>query len=226
MEVFTDPPVVGATVTLNHFSGITDSEGKIIFRNVLGGTYTLFIIHGDYEPWSKIVSVPEDFPITVTLTKKLPPPELPPPEELFTVTVRTMTPEGYPIAGAEIFWDGISRGVTVVGGYTYIYAVRRNIHTLKAVRSGFKEKTLTIRVPEQLDVSVALEPVVPELYSVRVVLPYPIPIEVYLDDRFVGKTNVYGFIDIPNVERGIHTARAGAFSKTFSVPEETTVYLA
>jgi len=74
-------PVVGATVTMDRFSGATDAGGRVTFADVPEGTYTISITHPDYEKLSRTVSVPADFPLTLTLIRLI---------KYYTVTIQVL----------------------------------------------------------------------------------------------------------------------------------------
>lgn len=68
----TKRPVSGAFVDLNGWTGVTDFTGEVVF-NPPRGTYTLIVLHREYSPWRRRISLLRDIRVTVELTPLLRP---------------------------------------------------------------------------------------------------------------------------------------------------------
>ena len=175
----------------------TGTDGSVTFDLVNGEEYTIEIEADDYVPESWEYEVDDD---TVTLHRWIVH------DERFALRVLSAADHA-PIAGAEVFIDGKSTGVTGSSGILITRLERGEQVQLRVEADGFRDLTLARYIDDDdliLDLSLSLATYPVSLIAVD---PAGVPVAgaaVFLDGEREGETDTYGRFSLQDVLEGTY----------------------
>jgi hypothetical protein len=222
-DLNTGRPISGATISIDGYSGTTDSTGTAAISNIPGGLYTMKVEAAGYNATTFSVSIQQNRKDTVQLSTAPPPPP--------SATTEVVIVQGGPlgvIPGATVTLDGMT-ATTGSDGTARFTRVRTNSsYTITVSASGYNTATKSVAIG-----TVAHEDVIPltpaavsalnvqvTVYDSKTALPVS-GASVALDGN-TGTTNVNGVTTIAGVRPATYTltvSRAGyqTFSQSITV---------
>jgi Carboxypeptidase regulatory-like domain len=201
-------PNAGVKITSSNLTDLmekTDSNGTLVIPTEANGVYTITISAPNYEDRTAIVEMgTEAKTIQYLLTRS----------DRFSIFVKDGRDQS-PVAGAEIFIDGVSKGKTDPRGILTLEIPRNKVYNIKVQKTGFIDYTEKRNIGENEAVVNTVLSVAPYTPSVNVFDEAKTPVEgatVIINGNPVGTTNQYGkyiFQNLPPGEYLLEVRHAG-----------------
>ncbi|HOD86015.1 MAG TPA: PEGA domain-containing protein [Methanoculleus sp.] len=184
----TSSPSSAAIYLNGQYKGVT----PLTIPDLSPGTYSLEAEHQGYQSDSSTVTVRSGQQSSIQFT-------LTPIEQYGSIKV-TSSP-----SGAYVYMDGKYRGQTPLT----LTSVSAGKHTIELDLAGYYDWTSTLSVSPGVTSSISahLSPIPSETTGAIDVVSYPAGADVFLDEKYQGRTPSAGVYTISNVQVGGHTVR-------------------
>jgi len=203
-------PISGAQVRVNgpnitESQKVTNANGSVSFPTQAASLYNVQITATNYQNRNEIVEMGmEGKNIQYLLIR----------DDRFSILVRDAVDQ-VPIANAEVFIDGVSKGKTDGKGTISLEIPRNKVYNIKVTKPGYTDYFEKKLIGDNEAVVIASMSVAPFQASIYVYDENKVPVQgasIIIDGKTMGTTNQYGkytFRDLPSGDYVLEIKHAG-----------------